>query len=74
MERDVHTVSTVEDIKRQIEKTANALATDMLIMKFIQGIPFVGIIGGATNPVYYHKIKSYVELKYRKRYLLEKQF
>lgn len=73
MERNVHTVSTDEDIKRHIEKTANALATDMLIMKFIQGIPVVGMVGGATNPMYYHKIMSYVQLKYRKRYLLNKQ-
>lgn len=73
IERDVHTVSTVEDIKRQIEKTANALATDMLTMKFIQSIPVVGMVGGATNPVYYHKVMSYVQLKFRKRYFLEKQ-
>lgn len=65
-------ILTNEDIKWQIEKTANVFATDMLIMKFIQGIPVVGMIGGASNPVYYHKIMGYVQLKYRKRYLLGK--
>lgn len=72
IEGNTHIFSKNENIKWQIEKTANAFATDMLVMKFIQGIPVVGMIGGAANPVYYRKIMSYVQLKYRKRYLLEK--
>jgi hypothetical protein len=43
----------------------------MLLLKFIQGLPVVGIVGGAANPVYYSKIMKYVQLKYRKRYLLK---
>lgn len=46
------------------------LQMDMLILKFIQGIPVIGILGGAANPVYYHKVMQYVKIKYRKRYLL----
>lgn len=72
MKRDTHVVLTDEDVKIQLAKTANAFAKDMLITKFIQGIPIVGMVGGAANPVYYHKIIGYVQLKYRKRYLLEK--
>lgn len=72
MDRDTHIVLTDEDVKLQLEKTANTFAKDMLITKFIQGIPIVGMVGGAANPVYYHKIMGYVQLKYRKRYLLEK--
>lgn len=72
MKRDTHDVLTEEDIKIQLEKTANAFARDMLITKFIQGIPIVGMVGGAANPLYYHKVMNYVQLKYRKRYLLEK--
>ena len=40
--------------------------------KFIQGIPIVGMIGGGANPIYYQKVMRYVQLKYRKRYLLSK--
>lgn len=58
------------DFDTQIKATASALAMDMLILKFIQGIPVVGILGGAANPVYYHKVMQYVKLKFRKRYLL----
>lgn len=56
----------------QLGATASALAVDMLVTKFIQGLPVVGVIGGAANPVYYRKITGYAELIYRKRYLLRK--
>ena len=61
-----------EDFKLQLGHTSDAFAVDMLLAKFIQGIPVVGVIGGLTNPVYYRKILKYVKLKYRKRYLLTK--
>ncbi len=54
----------------QLEKTAAAFAVDMLLLKFIQGMPVVGILGGAANPVYYRKVMKYVQRKYRKRYLM----
>lgn len=72
MKRDAHIALTDEDVKLQLEKTANTFVRDMLIAKFIQGIPVVGMVGGAANLVYYHKVMDYVQLKYRKRYLLEK--
>lgn len=59
-----------EELREQIRITAGAFAADMLILKFIQGMPLVGILGGAGNPVYYNKVLRYVELKYRKKYLL----
>lgn len=62
---------TDEEFDRQIQSTASAFAVDMLLLKFIQGLPVVGILGGAANPVYYGRIMKYVQLKYRKRYLLK---
>ena len=64
---------TDEEFKRQVKNTASAFAMDMLLLKFIQGLPIVGIIGGAANPVYYSKVMKYVQLKYRKRYLLKQK-
>lgn len=61
-----------ESIEIQARKTAKAMALDMLCLKFIQGFPIVGILGGAGNPVYCNKIMKYVRLKYYKRYLLKK--
>ena len=62
---------TEEDFQQQLHKTASAFAMDMLLLKFIQGLPIVGIVGGAANPFYYNKVMRYVQLKYNKRYLLQ---
>ena len=53
----------------QLHDTASVFAVDMLLLKFVQGLPLVGVIGGAANPVYYRKVLRYVQLKYRKRWL-----
>lgn len=62
-----------EELKKQIENTANVFAEEMLVTKFIQGLPVVGMFGGTANPIYYQKIMRYVQLKYRKRYMLRKK-
>ena len=59
-----------QQLKVQLEKTADAFAADMLLQKFIQGLPVVGILGGAGNPVYYRRVTRYVNMQYQKRYLL----
>lgn len=59
-----------EAAKEQLEKTAKAFAMDMLVLKFIQGLPVAGIIGGMSNPIYYKKILDYVSLKYYRRYIV----
>lgn len=61
---------TEEEFRLQVQETASVFAVDMLLLKFIQGLPVVGILGGAMNPVYYSRILKYVQLKYRKKYLL----
>lgn len=66
-------IPTEEEFQRQIRYTSDAFAMDMLLTKFIQGIPVVGIVGGLSNPLYYRTILSYVRLKYKKRYLLSKK-
>ena len=58
-----------EAYQAQIRDTASVFAVDMLLMKFVQGLPLVGVLGGAANPVYYRKVLRYVQLKYRKRFL-----
>lgn len=57
------------EIQQQAKRTAAAFAADLLIIKFIQGLPIVGLIGGLGNPVYYRRVISYAELKYQQRYL-----
>ena len=62
--------TTDEMVKRQVKETAQTLALGMLVLKFVQGLPVVGMLGGLGNPVYYKKVMDYVQLKYHKRYLL----
>lgn len=65
-------VPDIDAVQTQIGVTADDFALDMLVLKFIQGLPIVGVVGGLSNPVYYNKIMEYVRLKYHKRYLLSK--
>ena len=51
-----------------IRDAANALSKDLLYMKFLQGIPVVGVVGGAYDALFMERIGSYAELKYRKRF------
>lgn len=53
----------------QINQTASVFAVELLSLKFIQGLPVVGIVGGAANPVYYARVLKYVRCQYEKRYL-----
>ena len=64
---------TEEEFQAQLQQTAQVFAVDMLLLKFIQGMPVVGILGGAANPLYYQKILTYTQLKYKRRYLLGHQ-
>lgn len=61
--------ATKEDVAEQIRNTSDAFAADMLILKFVQGIPIVGVLGGCGNPVYYNKVMKYAQMKYQRRYL-----
>ncbi len=52
----------------QIHAAAAGLSKELLYMKFLQGTPVVGIIGGVYDVVYMRKITEYAELKYRRRF------
>ena len=56
----------------QMKKTAELLAQEMLYLKFVQGIPLIGVAGGISDAVYQKKITDYAMLKYKRRFL-EKQ-
>lgn len=59
--------------KIQIEKTAGELSKELLYMKFLQGIPIVGAVGGIYDAVYMKRITEYANLKYKKRFLMKKK-
>jgi len=60
--------SAQQDIEPLIERAASCLSGELLYMKFLQGVPFVGAVGGAYDAVYIRRITRYAELKYRRRF------
>ncbi len=59
------------DKGQQIKDTSIALSEEMLYLKFIQGMPIVGMIGGVADVVYQKKITDYANLKYKRRFLIK---
>ena len=60
------------DINYEIKVTAKIMANELLVEKFVQGIPIVGVIGAATNWSTYRKISKLSVIKYKKRYLINR--
>lgn len=56
-----------------IKETAACLSKELLYMKFLQGIPVVGAVGGAYDVVYMKQVNKYAQLKYRRRFLVGKK-
>ncbi len=56
------------DREKQMRRTSNVLADEMLYLKFVQGIPVVGILGGVSDMVYQKKLTEYAQLKYKRRF------
>lgn len=65
-------VLTEETFASQMDAAAAALAKELLYMKFLQGIPVAGAVGGAYDVVCLKKILDYVQLKYTKRFLTDR--
>lgn len=59
--------------EEEVRMAADSLSRGMLMAKFIQGLPLIGVVGGVSNPIFYRKIMSYAVLKYKKRYLAAKR-
>jgi len=59
--------------EEQIKRTSLALSNEMLYLKFVQGAPVIGVIGGVSDVVYQKKIVDYAELKYKRRFLAGKR-
>ncbi len=56
-------------LEEEIKKTSEVLAEELLVAKFIQGLPLVGVLGAAFNQALYKQLSDFAALKYKKRYL-----
>ena len=61
------------DMAAQIRSTSSTMSKELLYMKFLQGIPLVGAVGGAYNTIYLQKVLTYAKLKYQRRFLYDKE-
>lgn len=63
------------DISRsdQERRTSDALSRELLYLKFVQGVPVLGVVGGVSDMVYQKKISDYAALKYKRRFLEKKR-
>lgn len=61
------------DTSVQIAATSATMSKELLYMKFLQGIPVIGAVGGAYNTVYLQQILKYAKLKYQRRFLYDKE-
>ena len=60
-----------EELSRAIRSASDTLSQELLYLKFLQGIPIAGVIGGLSDAVYLKKITAYASLKYYRRFLQE---
>lgn len=56
------------DLETQIRTTASVLSQTLLTAKFVQGLPLVGVVGGAVNFSVTRRVANFARLKYKKRY------
>ena len=69
---DEQRLKDTQHLDSVIKETAHCLAEAMLIAKFIQGLPVVGVVGGFSNFTIMKDISEMAKVKYKKRYLKEK--
>lgn len=60
------------NLKQAALKASGALSGELLYMKFLQGIPVAGLIGGLYDGIYMKKVTDYAAVKLERRYLLTK--
>lgn len=61
------------DSREQLAATARQLSDALLYQKFLQGIPIVGAAGGISDAVCLQRVQRYANLKYHRRFLLDRR-
>lgn len=55
--------------KEQMKRTSAALSSHLLYLKFLQGIPIIGLFGGFYDSLCLKRVTDYAQLKYKRRFL-----
>lgn len=67
-----HNLGINSELNLEIKNTSKLLSENLLMAKFVQGLPIVGVLGGITNWKVINKISKYARVRYKKRYLNRK--
>ncbi len=59
------------DLNKEITNTSDLLCQKLLVSKFIQGMPLVGVLGGSYDGFFMERILKFTKLKYYHRFLYE---
>lgn len=62
----------VQTLSEQIKSSSDALSEELLYLKFLQGIPIIGVAGGLSDTIYLKRITTYASLKYKRRFLRDR--
>ncbi len=60
------------DRQELIHEVSDVLSTELLCMKFLQGVPIVGAVGGVFDAFFTKRILDFAKIQYNKKFLLEK--
>lgn len=60
------------DKEQKIDDISQLLSTELITVKFLQGVPIVGAVGGIHDAFFIDKVLKYANLKYHRRFLLDK--
>lgn len=63
----------LEEREVLLKAASSCLAEELLVLKFVQGIPLVGIVGGLSDSIYLKRISDYGLLKYQRRFLTDRK-
>lgn len=66
-----NSIENNQEIKEMIKITSENLSKTMIIAKFIQGMPIIGIYGGISNFKLIRDIGKVASMKYKKRFLIK---
>lgn len=67
-----HGWNTEYDLSAELRAASALLSDRLLLVKFIQGLPIVGVIGGVANLSLSSAVNQYGTIKYKKRFLERK--
>lgn len=61
-----------KDLNLELRNTSQVLSEKLLMSKFIQGLPIIGVLGSITNYKVINKVSKYARIRYKRRYLNKK--